>query len=172
LSEATHCQVDFEVVVKPEEGTNIDVLVTDDTTDRTIIEIKLTESAFGRARADARRLAKLENVYRPLLLDRVEESCLRPTVFFRDYQLFRNVAQIRRESHDRVLFLLPRARRQLWEHATVWCGAPVLRLLTNQLTVVALEDVVSALSDDITHFEAEQAWVSEIAEKYLPSTNS
>jgi hypothetical protein len=162
------CQVEFERVLDIREGTNIDALISSADGTRTIIEIKLTERTFGTARADDRHLAKLNDVYRPLLAGRIAESCLEPTSFFRDYQLYRNLAQVRLGTTDRVLLLLPKARTQLWRHAVAWCNSELLGPLSGCVEAVALEDVVSALAEDFqgTH-DADVA--AEVSRKYIPA---
>jgi restriction endonuclease-like protein len=123
------CRLRFEAVLDAVEGTNIDALIVTDEGTRTIVEVKLTERAFGRAREDDRHLTKLASVYRPLLFGRVDDSCLEPSTFFRDYQLYRNLAQTRRDSSDRVLLLISKARTQLWRHASDWCDSAGLGTL-------------------------------------------
>ena len=93
LPEDVTCRLDFEAVLDAAEGTNIDALICTADGTRTIVEIKLTERAFGAAPADERHLAKLVDIYGPRLAGRVASSCLEPSAFFRDYQLYRNLAQ-------------------------------------------------------------------------------
>jgi hypothetical protein len=98
LPEGVPGHLDFEAVLDAGEGTNIDALIWTADGTRTIIEAKLTERAFGAAPADERHLAKLANIYRPRLAGRVESCCLEPPAFFRDYKLYRNLAQVRCDS--------------------------------------------------------------------------
>jgi hypothetical protein len=122
---------------------------------------------FGAAPADERHLAKLANIYRPRLTGRVESSCLEPLAFFRDYQLYRNLAQIRCDSADRVLLLLPRARTQLWQHAASWCESTTLGSLRGHIRVVALEDVVIALTADSANSDLDRAAIAQVSRKYI-----
>jgi hypothetical protein len=161
------CDLRFEAVLDPKEGTNIDALVSAADGSRTIIEVKLTERTFGNAPADANHVKKLNDVYRPLLAGRLADSCLEPRAFFRDYQLYRNLAQVRPGSADRVVLLLPRARAQLWQHATSWCASPALGSLGECVSVVALEDVVAALAADSVGSESDRAVIDEVALKYM-----
>jgi hypothetical protein len=162
------CRVDFEAVLDGREGTNVDVLMSAADGRRTIIEIKLTERSFGTAAPDARHLAKLNDIYKPLLAGRVADSCLTPPSFFRDFQLYRNVAQVRRESLDRVLLLLPRARTQLWQHAVAWCQAPTLGSLSDCIKVVAVEDVIAAIAEDAVDCDEDAQVIAEVCQKYIP----
>jgi hypothetical protein len=134
---------------------------------RTVVEIKLTERAFGMAKADERHLGKLADIYRPRLTGRVANSCLEPQTFFRNYQLYRNLAQIRPDSADRVLLLLPRARLQLWQHAASWCNSTALGSLCGSIQVMALEDVVIALTADSADVELDRVAVAELSRKYI-----
>jgi hypothetical protein len=161
------CHLDFETVLDAAEGTNIDALISTAEGTRTIIEIKLTERAFGAAKPNERHLAKLADLYGPRLAGRVASSCLEPSTFFRDYQLYRNLAQVRRATADRVLLLLPRARTQLWEHAESWCESASLGSLRGCIRVVAFEDVLTALSADSANVDLDRAAITEISRKYI-----
>ena len=147
----------------------LDALISAADGTRTIIEVKLTERAFGTARADIRHLAKLNDIYRPLLAGRIADSCFEPTSFFRDYQLYRNLAQVRLGTSDRVLLLLLKARTQLWRHAVAWCQSPLLGPLGVCVQAVALEDVVSALAEDSRGLEDPNDVAAEVSRKYIPA---
>jgi len=159
------CKLDFETVLDEAEGTNIDALLRTQTGARKIGEVKLTERAFGRAKADERHLIKLERLYKPALAGRVADSCLQ--AFFRDYQLYRNLTQIRRDSEDRVLLLIPKARTQLWQHATSWCDSPTLDALRGCIRVVAIEDLIAALTRDSEQSDIGKAAIAEVSRKYI-----
>ena len=163
--------VDFEVVLDQKEGTNIDVLLTAAAGLRTVIEVKLTERSFGRARADERHLDKLNDVYRPRLVGRIADECLEPKCFFSSYQLFRNVAQIRPGHADRVVFLMPRGRTALWAHAMAWCQSPRLGEMRDQVAVVATEDMVEALVQDSISPDMPAGLAAEILAKYSLANN-
>lgn len=163
------CHLDFEAVLDRREGTNIDVLISTGEGARTIIEVKLTERAFAAAPADGRHLKKLANIYRPRLAGLIAESCLDPAAFFRDYQLYRNLAQVRRDSADRVVLLLPRARTQMWRHAVSWCESPTLGSLAGCINLVALEDVVAALTADSASMYLDSGAITEVSQKYIPA---
>jgi hypothetical protein len=167
LPEDVTCRLDFETVLDAAEGTNIDALICTADGTRTIVEIKLTERAFGAAHADERHLAKLVDIYGPRLAGRVASSCLEPSAFFRDYQLYRNLAHVRRDSADRVLLLLPRTRTQLWQHAVSWCESATLGSLRGCIRAVALEDVVVALGADSANVDLDRAAIEEVSRKYI-----
>lgn len=167
LPEDAICRLDFEAVLDMAEGTNIDALLSTSEGTRNIIEVKLTERAFGGAIADERHLAKLDEIYTPILAGRVDSSCLEPAAFFRDYQLYRNLAQIRRDSADRVVLLIPRARRQLWQHASQWCDSPTLGALRGCIRVVAIEDLITALLADVEHTGSDAEGIAEVSQKYM-----
>jgi hypothetical protein len=169
LSKDVPLTLEFEKVLDIREQTNLDALISTAEGCRTIIEIKLTERTFGKAPSDARHIAKLEEIYRPALAGRVEDKCFDLSAFFRDYQLYRNVAQIRRDSSDRLLLLLPRTRTQLWQHATEWCDARSLGSLREHITVVALEDVVAALAADFAGIEDASKAIADVSQKYVPA---
>lgn len=165
-------RIDFEVELNNADGTkldgtNIDVLITEAPRRRAVVEVKLTEATFGRAAHDQRHLRKLRKTYTPLLEGRVDDSLLQPAAFFRDYQLLRNLAQLRRESDDRVVLLLPRARQQLWQYAMKWCSRPELGGLSGRIAVVALEDVLAAMQSDAEAVGVSPMPFAATALKYL-----
>jgi hypothetical protein len=167
LPSGAPCDLRFEAILDPKEGTNIDALVSAADGRRTVIEVKLTERTFGTAPADDRHLRKLNEIYRPRLAGRIADSCLEPATFFRDYQLFRNLTQVRPGTADRVVLLLPRARTQLWRHATSWSSSERLGSLRECVSVVALEDVVAALATDTAGSEDDSRAIAEVARKYV-----
>jgi len=138
------------------------VLLSTEEGSRTIIEIKLTESTFGAARANPSHLDKLTRIYMPRLGGRVSEACLDPATFFRDYQLYRNLFQIRPATADRVVLLLPRARTLLWQHVSSWCSSHALGSLRDCVRVVTLEDFVSALATDTKGSKTRTLAITEI----------
>lgn len=165
--------LDFEVILQTDDGrrvdgTNIDTLITARPRDRTVIEIKLTESRFGPAPHDAKHLKKLEDVYRPLFYGRLPDVLLEPVPFFKDYQLYRQLAQIRRNSDDRVLLMIPRARPHLWRFAQKWCARPELGEFSGRVAVVAIEDVAAALLNDARTAGHDLRPYEAFAAKYLP----
>jgi hypothetical protein len=158
--------VDFEVVFPGGDGTNIDVLMTESRGARAVIEIKYTESAFGRARNDEDHVRKLRDTYVPRLLGRLPAQLLEPAPFLRDYQLFRNLAQIRPDSDDRVILMLPREHSRMWDFANSWCDRTDLGDFCGRIRTVAVEDVIAAMRADATALGDCRA-IDAVAEKYL-----
>lgn len=117
--------VDFEVVLPNGDGTNIDVVLQDGS-NGVVVEVKLTEAGFGRAARDQSHLDRLRSCYVPILRGRLADELLEPNVFFQNYQLLRQLAQLRPASADRALLLLPRERTGLWAHAHAWCAQAAL----------------------------------------------
>lgn len=162
------CNIDFEVEFQNGDGTNIDVLLTEQSGRRTVLEVKLTEGSFGRARHDERHVQKLRRLYRPLLTGRLPAPLLEERPFFRDYQLFRNLAQLRCQSDDRLILVLPRARKKLWKFANDWCARTDLGEFCGAANVVAIEDLIEALQNDARRAVTYPQAFDEIAHKYLP----
>jgi hypothetical protein len=159
--------VDFEVELSGGDGTNIDVLLTDHEDRRTVVEVKLTEAAFGRARPNCRHLVKLANKYAPSLRGRVADSVLEPAAFFRDYQLYRNLAQLRPGLDDRVVLLLPKARSRLWRFANEWCRRQELGTFSGLISVVAVEDLIVAMQADARSAAIDPRPFQAVESKYM-----
>lgn len=130
----------FEAVLDAAEGTNFDVAIDFADGRRLLVEVKLTEGEFGRCADDARHRRKREERYLPRLAGAVQPAALEPGLFFRHYQILRNVSYA--GPSTRVLFLIPRGNaalaggtRYLSEHLRP--GTPV--------SVRYLEDVLAEL---------------------------
>jgi hypothetical protein len=168
LPESASAHLEFERILDAKEGTNIDVLICCEAGARSIIEVKLTEQAFGNAVPDERHLAKLDDIYKPLLAEHVDSSCLEPSAFFRDYQLYRNLAQVRHDSADSVVLLIPKARTQLWQHACNWCDSARLGSLLGRIRPVAIEDLIATLIADLGGGDHSGfSGLAEVSHKYI-----
>lgn len=138
---------EIESVPDPEEGTNIDVTWEAVDGTHTVCEVKLSEAEFGATSTDERHLAKLRDVYRPLLEQHLPEPCLNASTFCSNYQVFRNVWHMLRLENSSLLFLLPRANRGLWD------GLPTTletfpEAVRSRINILALEDVLGRLCAD------------------------
>lgn len=132
-----------EFVVDEEEGTNVDVTWMSGGV-RTYCEVKLSEQEFGTAKDDDRHREKLERIYRPYLTDTCSPDLLQPEAFFRNYQLLRNVWLIARESGSRLMFLLPRANKTVWDQLILFLGQ-LPEVIAIRIRVVAVEQVLESL---------------------------
>lgn len=156
----------LESVPVPKEETNIDV--TWETTDglQTVCEVKLSETDFGAAEADEPHLGKLRDIYRPVLERHLPQSCLDPSTFCANYQVFRNVWHMLRLDNSVLLFLLPRANEGLWSRLST-----TLKMLPeavrNRVRVEALEDVLDRLCADGTCSPLLQAHADGLRQKYI-----
>jgi len=106
----------FEQVPVPKEGTNVDVWWTLGGAE-TYCEVKLSEREFGPAQADARHREKLKLTYGPVLRGQIDDRLLEEPVFFKHYQILRNLWLAARKGRekDQVLFLMPEANDGLTE---------------------------------------------------------
>ncbi|MDH5202484.1 MAG: hypothetical protein OEW69_04420, partial [Nitrospirota bacterium] len=92
----------FERILDEAEGTNFDLCLEFESGGRTLFEVKLSESGFARATCDKRHKEKLEFIYRPALEGKVTPNCLEPAVFFKNYQLLRNVTYADVDAESKV----------------------------------------------------------------------
>src|SRR5947209_7340035 len=99
---------DFEVVIDPEEGTNVDVSWQRGASKEgvwTYCEVKLSENGFGTANNDERHQKKLREIYRPRLEEMVAATLLEERNFFMHYQILRNIALLHANGQSRLIFL-------------------------------------------------------------------
>ena len=159
--------VEFEVIVDEKERTNVDALLISQTGVRTFCEVKLSESEFGSAKADARHRKKLENIYAPHLQDIVEPSLLEEANFFRDYQILRNLWLLHSDATTRLAFLLPAANETLVAQLErVLAG--VTSAYRARVHVVLAEQLLRRLQGVADVAPALQRHAQAMEEKYVP----
>lgn len=129
----------FEYEPDPKEGTNFDFFASFSDGARLVVEVKLTETEFGRCRNDQRHDQKRRRLYSPRLADKVAPHCMEPQAFFCRYQLLRNVSHLR--AHDTLVLLVPRANSQTFDEAQAFIGDDVTVEWQSRVRVVALEDL-------------------------------
>lgn len=155
-----------EAIPDANEGTNIDVLWG--TTDgiETLCEVKLSESSFGKAEANQRRLEKYRNIYLPVLQDHLKPQFLTLDIFLNAYQFMRNVWHLALSDQAQLIFLLPRANITLWAKLKVLIEG-VLPTTSQRIRAVAIEDVLAALIGD-THLSLQlREYARELSMKYV-----
>jgi len=154
----------FEHMPDPGEGTSVDLHATFDDDTKLLIEVKLTESAFGSAMENPRRLVKFTNTYTPALAGKVKPHPVGRGEFFLNYQLLRSVSHLGHD--DTLVLLLPRANTDTWSLGAAFRDSYLTEPTKAAVRMVAAEDLVRALSRAAparlrTHLEL-------LAEKYLP----
>jgi hypothetical protein len=155
----------LEDVPDKAEESNIDVTWMTASKVRTLCEVKLTETSFGKAKHDEHHLDKLRRLYEPRLRDRVDPELLRPEHFFQNYQILRNVWHLAGAEASNLIFLLPQANADSWR--SVAAVLPRIRAdLRNAISIVSVESVISALCSDPTDVFL-QEYASSLADKYL-----
>jgi hypothetical protein len=155
-----------EAIPELTEGTNIDVLWK--TTDgvQTLCEVKLSEAGFGKAANDTRHREKLKRDYAPILVTHLEPERLEEQAFFDSYQFNRNLWHIVRASHDRLIFLLPRANVGLWAQLGKSLAGVVPRT-RDRISLVAIEDVIAKLSGDERCPAGLRDYANKLRQKYV-----
>jgi hypothetical protein len=112
---------------------------------RFFCEVKLSEQEFGTAADDERHRRKLAEIYSPVLRDHCSDHLLEGAVFFKQYQIMRNVWHAARDTTSEVLFLLPKANKRLWEPLAAVRQA-ISPALQARIRVASIEDTLSALT--------------------------
>lgn len=160
-------RVEFEVILDEEERTNVDAVLTSQGGVRTFCEVKLSESEFGSAKADARHRKKLEKIYAPHLQGIVNPSLLEEANFFRDYQILRNLWLLHGDATTRLAFLLPAANAPLVvQLERVLAG--VTAQYRPRVHVIFVEQLLRRLQDDSDAAQALRAHAQAVEEKYVP----
>jgi hypothetical protein len=155
-----------EAVPDTAEGTNLDARWR--LADGTLVmcEVKLSETDFGKATADAKHRRKLRETYRPVLTGHVAAPMLEERAFFRAYQILRNVWHMILVPGSRLVFLLPRANERLWDEL-----APALASLSpamrRRVSIVAIEDLLATLQADAQCPTALREYARLLETKYV-----
>jgi len=155
-----------EAIPDKAEASNIDAIWRTSDGCTTFCEVKLSETGFGKAVADERRLRKLAEKYQPVLKNHVEPQALSPEVFFESYQFMRNVWHMIHDPANSLVFLLPRGNRGLWT-ALQHLMPLVVESTRNRIRAVAVEDLLRDLSNDAACPEYLRAYAGELGTKYV-----
>ncbi len=132
--------------VHPDQ-TNVDVAWTMEDGHQIFCEVKLSEAEFGSAAADERHKVKRAETYLPGLRGCVSAGLLEEGMFFKHYQLLRNLWVMLQHDSAQLVFLFPRANTSLlpqWENFLSGI-APEIR---PRVHGVYAEDVIYSLQKD------------------------
>lgn len=162
---------EFEAVPDPSEGTNFDVLLDLKNGRRIFIEVKLTESGFGKVNPKDRHLRKREEVYLPRLRGLVRAEALEVVAFFRRYQLLRNISFVDPARGDELLLVFPRANAEVLGEAEA-----VFAVLEDEMValvrIVDTEAMTTALLQSSDLPAVIRRSMEELALKYSPTAAS
>ena len=154
----------FEAVPDAKEGTNFDLMLDLQGGKKVFVEVKFTETSFGKAADDEAHRRKLERTYRPGLKGIVKPDFLQEAPFFAHYQLFRNIWHARAGGHS-VALVVPKGNDVAIAHArtvleqALEAGVDWVRLV-NLESIVDRLDAVAAGTDYADHY-------GEFRRKYL-----
>lgn len=107
---ATIAETTFEKVIDSTEGTNFDFYIKLSTGEKVFFEIKYTEHGFGKINPSKSDPDKYERKWNKVYNDHTQKSLLtkdmEKKMFYENYQIWRNVSYIRKDT-DFVVFLFP-----------------------------------------------------------------
>ena len=162
----------FEHVEDAAEGTNFDFFIRFKSGRRIFFECKFTEEEFGQAKDDDRHRLKLKNIYRPMLQKKVIREALEPALFFKNYQLLRNISHINPENGDQLFIIFPRGNSGIispLENKVKVIGGLLLEEMKQSLNVLNLETLVEKINKSA--ISPDPQWNSHwrlFEDKYLP----
>lgn len=156
-----------EAIPNPDEGTNLDMKCVLVSGEVVLCEVKLSERDFGKAKNDAKHREKLRDTYGTRLSGHVKPQLLTEPAFFEAYQVLRNIWHLVSTPKGRLLFLLPRANKALWDEL-----AAVLKNISPRtrarISAVAIEDVLRRLQGDDVCPIALREYAGLLEAKYVP----
>ena len=127
-----------------DEDTHFDFYLELESGATTYVEFKYTETKFGSAKNDDRHRRKLSEIYAPALMGKVSPEFLCEELFFKNYQILRNLVYFEPKNGDHVIFVYPRDNRQLnYIHKVLDEAVPDAEVRT-MIKICYIEDVVSS----------------------------
>lgn len=106
LGDAKPVAAAFEKVIDWDEYTNFDFYLEFEDK-RVFFEIKYMEIGFGTASPDDEHRKKLKDTYLARLTGKVNPEYLREELFFKNYQILRNISYLDESTDDRLVFIYP-----------------------------------------------------------------
>ena len=163
---------EFEHIEDAEEGTNFDFFIRLKSGQRIFFECKFTEEEFGQAMDDERHQLKLKKIYRPMLQEKVIPEVLEPSVFFKNYQLLRNISHINPENRDHLFIIFPRGNSGIispLDEKVKAIDQLLLEGMKQSVTVLYLEDLVENIKKSLISKDSQMSKHWRLFEgKYLP----
>ena len=155
-----------------EENTNFDCYLKLASGGELFFELKFSEQDFGSAKADTKHREKLARIYKPRLRMMVRPEFLTAEVFFRNYQLLRNISYLC-DDHDTRLFLVfPRSNLRLAQAQSILDSA-MLPDTRDKISILYLENLIDRiLQSSICADPAFQEHYRLFRAKYLPDWSS
>jgi hypothetical protein len=157
---------EFEGVPDKKEGTNVDVMWRTPAGASVFCEVKLSEAGFGPAKNDDRHQSKLAKIYRPRLKALVSENLLQERVFFKNYQLLRNISLLSDNPRYQLVILAPRENESL--------HPPLQKVLASvdpsvreRIVVAYVEDCLTNLKENPSLSPDLRAYAERMQEKYV-----
>lgn len=140
----------FEHIPDQAERTNFDLFAVLASGRRVLVEVKLTESHFGNVVPKPEHHKKFATVYQPRLAGKMKHETLEESVFFLNYQLFRNVSHLDVVRGDLLLLVLPRGNEFTWQQGEAFLEqlAPSVR---DCVRLVSVEELVETLTEQATN---------------------
>jgi hypothetical protein len=156
----------FETIPDTLEGTNVDVCWSAPDGATTFCEVKLSESEFGKAKNDARHQQKLETIYRPRLTGMVKPDILEEDIFFKHYQLLRNISLLHENENDHLVLFFPKSNSALLPQLERVMNA-VLPETESRITIAYWEVCIEQLVQKSLTSGLLAECASQLHEKYL-----
>lgn len=154
-----------EYVPDAREGTNIDIYWWTEDGAKTICEVKLSETDFGKAPDDRRHRDKLP-LYREKLSSHLLPPCLERRAFLDAYQFYRNIYHMVCGDRTRLVFLLPKANTILQRRLKELLKGimPSARL---RISAISIEDLITTLSVDNECPAEMREYATKLEAKYV-----
>lgn len=132
---------EFEAILDREELTNFDLILETSSGRRIYIEVKLTESQFGRAAGTDRQREKLADIYQARLEGRLTRS-FSERELFANYQLVRNLCYADHPPGSTVVLFMPYANETARGEAHTFLSEHVSKRYQKYVKLVFAEDFV------------------------------
>ena len=155
-------EVSFEKVIDKPEGTNFDFYIGYENGMQILFEVKLQESGFGSAINNEERNKKFKQIYKKRMRNIISTRFQNRPVFFKYYQLIRNLTYLGYNDKTHLFFILPFENKALENKTSELIHFLIEGKYKDRVNIKFLENLVLSLvkkcetaGDDLLkkHFE-------------------
>jgi hypothetical protein len=138
-------EASFEKILDKKEGTNFDFYIKYQDGMQILFEVKLSENDFGSAKHDQRHIEKYNIIYKMWIKNIITEKYQKPSYFFKNYQVLRNLAYLGQSDKNTIFFIYPIENKNLDKKINELLPNILAGKFADRVIVGSLENLLEAL---------------------------
>jgi len=138
-------EASFGKVLDKPEGTKFDFYIGYENGMQILFDVKLQESGFGSARNNEERNKKFKRVYKKRMRKIISNRFQNPSVFFKYYQLIRNLTYLGHGDKTHLFFIVPFENKALETKTSELIHFLLEGKYEDRVNIQFLENIVLAL---------------------------